>query len=52
LEESAATETLVCSGVLPSELDEVCAALAPVGLAEAGRRREGDWAALLLRRSC
>jgi ribosomal protein L11 methyltransferase len=51
LEESSAPETLVCSGVLPSELDEVFAVFAPVGLTEAGRRREGDWAALLLRRS-
>jgi hypothetical protein len=31
------------------ELDEVAAAFAPAGLAEAGRRIEGDWAALLLR---
>jgi ribosomal protein L11 methyltransferase len=40
--------TLVCSGILPSELDEVAAAFAPAGLAEAERRRDGDWAALLL----
>ena len=42
--------TLVCSGMLPSELDEVAAAFAPAGLIEADRRRDGDWAALLLRR--
>ncbi len=42
--------TLVCSGILPIELDEVAAAFARSGLAEADRRREGDWAALLLRR--
>ncbi|HEX7059604.1 MAG TPA: 50S ribosomal protein L11 methyltransferase [Solirubrobacterales bacterium] len=42
--------TFVCSGLLPSELDDVVAAFTPVGLAEAERRREGDWAALLLRR--
>jgi ribosomal protein L11 methyltransferase len=42
--------TLVCSGLLPAELDEVAAAFGAAGLAEAGRRREGDWAALLLRR--
>jgi ribosomal protein L11 methyltransferase len=41
--------TLVCSGLLPSELDDVAAAYAPTGLAAADRRREGDWAALLLR---
>lgn len=43
-------ETLVCSGLLPSELDAVSAAYAGVGLEEADRRRDGDWAALLLRR--
>ena len=42
--------TLVCSGLLPSELDEVASAFAPADLVEAERRREGDWAALLLRR--
>jgi ribosomal protein L11 methyltransferase len=42
--------TLVCSGLLPTELDEIVAAFAPTGLAEADRRIDGDWAALLLRR--
>jgi ribosomal protein L11 methyltransferase len=42
--------TLVCSGLLPGELDEVAAAFARAGLSEAERREEGDWAALLLRR--
>jgi ribosomal protein L11 methyltransferase len=42
--------TLVCSGLLPAEQDEVAAAFAPVGLTEAERRTDGDWAALLLRR--
>lgn len=41
--------TLVLSGLLPAELDEVAAAFAPWGLAEADRRLQGDWAALLLR---
>ena len=41
---------LVLSGLLPSELDEILAAFAPGGLEEAERRRDGDWAALLLRR--
>jgi ribosomal protein L11 methyltransferase len=41
---------LACSGLLPLELDEVAAVFAEAGLAEAGRRIEGDWAALLLRR--
>jgi ribosomal protein L11 methyltransferase len=42
--------TLVCSGLLPPELDATAAAFAPTGLAEAERRIDGDWAALLLRR--
>jgi ribosomal protein L11 methyltransferase len=42
--------TLVCSGLLPAELDEVAAAYAPAGLAEAERRHAGDWSALLFRR--
>jgi Ribosomal protein L11 methylase len=46
-----APTTLVCSGLLPSELDEVAAAFAAAGLGEADRRLEGDWAALLLRRA-
>lgn len=40
----------ILSGLLPSELDETAAAFAPAGLAEAERRIDGDWAALLLRR--
>ena len=42
--------TLVCSGLLPHELDDVAAAFAESGLAEEDRRQDGDWAALLLRR--
>ena len=45
-----APATLVCSGLLPPELDDVVAAFAPAGLAEADRRLGGDWAALLLRK--
>jgi ribosomal protein L11 methyltransferase len=41
---------LVLSGLLPSELDEIAGAFAGHGLDEVERRREGDWAALLLRR--
>ncbi len=33
----------------PSELDEIAGAFAAVGLVEADRRLDGDWAALLLR---
>jgi ribosomal protein L11 methyltransferase len=44
------TATMVLSGLLPSELDAVAAAFESAGLAEAERRRDGDWAALLLRR--
>jgi len=42
--------TMICSGLLPPELDDAAAAFAPAGLAEADRRIDGDWAALLLRR--
>jgi ribosomal protein L11 methyltransferase len=45
-----APSTLVLSGLMPSELDEIAAVFVPVGLIEANRRRDGDWAALLLRR--
>jgi ribosomal protein L11 methyltransferase len=45
-----APDTMICSGLLPSELDETAAAFAPAGLTEAERRIDGDWAALLLRR--
>jgi ribosomal protein L11 methyltransferase len=45
-----APTTLVCSGLLPAELDHVAAAFAPAGLTETDRRHDGDWAALLLRR--
>ncbi len=41
--------TLVLSGLLPGELDDIATAFAPAGLAEHERRRDGDWAALLLR---
>ena len=42
--------TMVLSGLLPTELDEISAAFAPTGLVEHERRRDGDWAALLLKR--
>ena len=45
-----APQTFVCSGLLPPELDEIAVAFAEAGLAEADRRQQGDWAALLLRR--
>jgi ribosomal protein L11 methyltransferase len=44
-----APRTMVCSGLLPAELDDTAAAFAPAGLAGADRRIDGDWAALLLR---
>jgi ribosomal protein L11 methyltransferase len=45
-----APNTVVCSGLLPTELDQTVDAFAPTGFIEADRRQEGDWAALLLRR--
>jgi ribosomal protein L11 methyltransferase len=44
-----APNTLVCSGMLETEIDDVVAAFAPTGLAESGRRVENSWGALLLR---
>ncbi len=44
-------QTLVLSGLLPVELDEIAAAFGPAGMVESERRRDGDWAALLLRRA-
>jgi ribosomal protein L11 methyltransferase len=46
----ALPQTLVCSGLLLREQDEVAAAFVQVGLVEKERRQDGDWAALLLRR--
>jgi ribosomal protein L11 methyltransferase len=43
--------TLVCSGMLEAETDGVRDAFAEAGYGESERRTEGDWAALLLRRS-
>ena len=45
-----APQTLVCSGLLPPEVDEVSAAFGASGLLEHDRRQDGDWAALFLRR--
>ena len=42
--------TLVCSGMLETEADEVAAAFAEVGLREDRRADDHDWAGLLLRR--
>lgn len=50
LVEREKVDTLVLSGLLPSECDAAAAGFAPLGVEEAERRREGDWAALLLRR--
>ncbi len=42
--------TLILSGLLRAEADEVAAAYERYGLRETGRRELGDWAALLLTR--
>jgi ribosomal protein L11 methyltransferase len=49
LEPHEAPSALILSGLLPGELDDVAAAFRPAGLVERGRRRDGDWSALLLR---
>ena len=46
-----APSTMLCSGLLHQEQDEVAAAFGASGLREAERRQEGDWAAVLLRRA-
>ncbi len=45
---SGPPRTLICSGLLPVEQDEVAAAFATARLTEVERRRDGDWAALRL----
>ncbi|MGH2957068.1 MAG: 50S ribosomal protein L11 methyltransferase [Solirubrobacterales bacterium] len=42
--------SLVCSGLLEEQIDEVTEAFAACGLSLSEQRTEGDWAALLLRR--
>ncbi len=42
--------TLVCSGLLPVELDGIAAAFGVSGFAETERRHDGEWSALLLGR--
>jgi ribosomal protein L11 methyltransferase len=42
-------DTLVCSGMLETEVDDVAGAFAPTGLTESERRVENGWGALLLR---
>lgn len=51
LANAPAPQTLVLSGLLPTELDDIAAAFVPTGMVEADRRQDGDWAALLLRRA-
>lgn len=48
-EDGVVPDTLIASGLLAHEADEVAAAFAgSMGLREAGRRHGGEWAALLL----
>ncbi len=47
----ALPQTLIASGLLLGETDEVSDAFAALGLVQAARRESGDWAALLLKRS-
>jgi ribosomal protein L11 methyltransferase len=48
--DDADPKLLACSGMLVSEIDEVAAAFAEVGLAESARREDHGWGGLLLRR--
>jgi ribosomal protein L11 methyltransferase len=45
----APPHTLIASGLLAHEADEIAAAFGRHGLVEAGRRQSAEWAALLLR---
>jgi ribosomal protein L11 methyltransferase len=47
-EAAEAPRTLVCSGMLETELDRVVDSFSSMGLAESERRTDGDWAALIL----
>jgi len=47
----AVPKTVIASGLLVGEADEVAGAFAGVGLVEAARHESGEWAALLLRHS-
>ncbi len=47
---SPQTERVIASGILAPEADAVAAAFAKRGLAEASRRADGEWVALLLER--
>jgi ribosomal protein L11 methyltransferase len=49
LTRESSPRTLICSGLLPREADQVSEAFSKVGLTETQRRQEGDWAALLMR---
>jgi ribosomal protein L11 methyltransferase len=40
--------TLICSGLLPIELDDIASAFGAAGLVESDRRRDGDWSAIYL----
>jgi ribosomal protein L11 methyltransferase len=46
----SAPDTLVCSGLLATEIDRVTQAVAGAGLVVESQRRGGDWAALLCRK--
>jgi ribosomal protein L11 methyltransferase len=41
-------ERLIASGMVVAEVDDVVAAYRPLGMREAGRRVEGEWAAVVL----
>ncbi|HEX7058805.1 MAG TPA: 50S ribosomal protein L11 methyltransferase [Solirubrobacterales bacterium] len=48
MDPGAPPRSLVCSGLLPDEVDRTLSAFAAAGLGEGERRRDGDWVALLL----
>jgi ribosomal protein L11 methyltransferase len=50
-QDGAVPETLIASGLLTHEADEIAAAFARHGLQETDRRSSAEWSALVLRRT-
>ena len=51
LSDECPPQTLICAGLLATEADSVAAAFAAVGLIEADRGVDGDWAGIFLSRA-
>ena len=49
IDQAMPPQTLICSGILPSEIESVGEAFIAAGMLVCERRHEGDWSALLMR---